>query len=253
VPLPIAPLPTVLQGAPGNDATPAEQISYIMEQLAHQQQLNAHFQQQFAHQQQQNAWVHAKFHAVEWGISEIHHKFNMREVMDKEYEEDKFNMREAMDEYEEGIFHLLEFSDGWCADSSGIPPPGRLADIAYLHQKKHAKKWLQVSKYLTQFDSFLEYFDSLDALLDAMRQWSTAFKEPKFSHDDHPQPKEMAEMLMKIGQQMTALKLVKLHVEVMEKKFPGYTHLVFHSPAKNHTNYPPTATHQPSGSEVSKD
>jgi hypothetical protein len=55
------------------------------------------------------------------------------------------------------------------------------------------------------------------------------------------------ELLIKIGDQMTTLNLAKLHVEVIEKKFPDYTHLVFDPSAKNHTNYLPTETPQPSG------
>jgi hypothetical protein len=192
-----------------------------------------------AHQQHVNAHLQEKFHAVEWDILEIH---------------DKFNMWEAMLEYEKGIFHLLELSGGWDWKTSGINAPKRLADLSFLCQS--AEKRLQVSNNLALNPSFSEYFDDVDALLDAMGQWSLAFKKPgnNFDHKDHPQSEEMHEILVKIGDQMTTLNLAKLHVKVIEKTFSHLAHLVFVDPsAKNHTNYPPTATNQPSGSDVSKD
>jgi len=64
------------QSAPGNNATQAEQISYLLQQVAHQQQVNTH-------QQQFNKWVIAKFQAVESDISEIHRKFNVREAREE--------------------------------------------------------------------------------------------------------------------------------------------------------------------------
>ena len=116
---------------------------------------------------------------MEWDISEIHHQFNMRE---------------AMEQYEEGIFHLLEFGVGWSQDESGISPPARLADISYLRLQQYASTRVQVDTYLKQFSSFTKYFNSLDALLSAMKKWSMAFKQPasSFSHDDHPEPTEIS-------------------------------------------------------------
>lgn len=192
-----------------------------MEQLAYLQQMNVHQHQVNVHQQQLNEWVQAKLSAVEWDVSEIHHKFNMREAMEK---------------YEEGIFHLLEFHDGWSTEESGISPPRRLADIAYLRQPQYATQRAKVNEYLTQFSTFTKYFPNLDALLGAMRQWSTAFKQPatEFSRDDHPQQEEMPEMFIRIGKQMTNLNLGILHADVMTVAFPGVSEVSLGDKPKVH-------------------
>jgi hypothetical protein len=148
------------------------------------------------YQQRMNAWAHATFGAMERDMTKIHH----------------FNMR-AMEKYEEWMFQLLEFDNDWSTEDSGIPPPRRLADIAYLREAKYEETRSQVSRYLMQFRSFTEYFNDLDALLDAMRQWSTFF------HDNHPQPEDMTEMFIKIGKRMTDLNLGALHAEVMEVRY----------------------------------
>jgi hypothetical protein len=54
-----------------------------MQKLAHQGDQLAYQQQFNAYQQQFNAWAHAKFGAVEWDLSEIHNKFNMREAVEE--------------------------------------------------------------------------------------------------------------------------------------------------------------------------
>jgi hypothetical protein len=173
--------PTAPEGAPGADATQEQMNVYLLQQLAHQQQLNTHQQQLNTHQQQLNTWAMAKFEQVDWDNQEIHHKFNMREAMEK---------------YEEVIFRLLEFDNCWSLELSGIPPPTKLADISYLRGQKYANKKAQVNAYLTGFSSFTKYFADLDSLLGSMRQWSEELKKPatRFSHNDHPRPGDMPEM-----------------------------------------------------------
>jgi hypothetical protein len=80
---PTAPQAPHAPQAPGNDATQAQINSYLMQKLAHQGDQLAYQQQFNAYQQQFNAWAHAKFGAVEWDLSEIHNKFNMREAVEE--------------------------------------------------------------------------------------------------------------------------------------------------------------------------